>query len=195
MPQPSIWRKSSEHANGKSPDTELAANPTLHSIPVRITCDGSNNGNTTVNTDPPNFNIQNHDDVIDDDVELTEYVRKRTKHFFVGGFKSSITEDKLIKYVERRGLTVTWVNIWTAKSGRLIIRLNIEVCKDYRRISEPGFWPKGVSCRPWVTKNTYNSRSQPNSYDAGREYYVEPERASSDHWGQYAHGNDFHKTY
>lgn len=140
------------------------------------------------------FNKQN-DNVIDDDAEFSEYVRKRTKCFFVGGFKSSITEDKLIKYVERRGLTVTWVSIWTAKSGRLIIRLNIEVCKDYRRISEPGFWPKGITCRPWVTKNTYNSRSHPNSYDAGREYYVEPERDSFDRWGQHANGNDYHKTY
>ena len=141
MPQPSIGRKSSEHANGKSPDTELAVNPTLHTIPVRITCEVSNNGNPTVDTDPTNFNIQNHDDMIDDDIELSEYVRKQTKRFFVGGFKSSITDDKLIKYVERRGLTVTWVNIWTDKFGGLIIRLNIEVCKDYRRISEPGFWP------------------------------------------------------
>ena len=67
--------------------------------------------------------------------------------FFVGDFKSSITEDKLIKYFERRGLTVTWVNIWTsAKSGRVTIRLNIEVCKDYRRISGPGFWPLAQGC-------------------------------------------------
>ena len=24
-------------------------------------------------------------------------------------------------------------------------------------IAEPGFWPKGIKCRPWVTKAKYNA--------------------------------------
>lgn len=60
-----------------------------------------------------------------DDVDVSEHVRKRTKRFYVGGFKPSITQAKLIRYVENKGLSVTWVNIWISKrNGRVVIRLN-----------------------------------------------------------------------
>ena len=188
-------RKFSDMVRGKSPVTEKRVTHTQHSIPVRITCDASATGRSGHNLDSSNFNRQD-DDAIIDDVEFSEFVQKRTKRFFVCSFKSSITEDKLIKYVERRGLTVTWVNIWTsAKSGRVTIRLNIEVCKDYRRISKPGFWPKGVTCRPWVTKNAYNNRNNTYSYNDGRDYHAEHGNYNADRWQQYENGKVYNETY
>ena len=90
--------------------------------------------------------MQENDRIVGD-VEFSEFVRKRTKRFFfffffVGGFKSSIIEDKLIEYAERRGLTVTWVNIWTgAKSGRVTIRLNKGMCKIIAAYQNPDVGP------------------------------------------------------
>lgn len=99
-----------------------------------------------------------HEDCLTDDVEFSDYVRKRTKRFYVGGFKSSITQEKLISYVERRGLLVTWVNICTSKmNGRVIIRLNVEATDQCQILVEPGFWPRGVKCRPWLSNNRYNN--------------------------------------
>ena len=107
-----------------------------------------------------------------DDVDVSEHVRKRTKRFYIGGFKPSITQAKLIKYVENKGLSVTWVNIWTSKrNGRVVIRLNVEASEHYQIIAEPGFWPPGIKCRPWVSKNKYNN----SHLKAGRtRQYDEP---------------------
>ena len=111
---------------------------------------------------------------------MSEHVRKRTKRFYAGGFKSSITQDELIKYVEIKGLTVTWVNIWASKRhGRVVIRLNVEATGDYLRVTEPGFWPRGIKCRPWLTNNTFknkylNTRGHTKRYsDAEENYYYE----------------------
>ena len=54
-------------------------------------------------------------------------VRRRSKRFYVGGFRSSITHEELIQYVESKGLIVTWVHIWPSKrSDRAVIRLNVD---------------------------------------------------------------------
>ena len=85
-------------------------------------------------------------------------VRRRSKRFYVGGFRSSITHEELIQYVESKGLIVTWVHIWPSKrSDRAVIRLNVEVSENCLKITEPGFWPRGVKCRPWLTNNTYKN--------------------------------------
>ena len=94
--------------------------------------------------------------IFSDDIDFTTFVRKRTKRYYIGGLKSSITRNKLIAYVESKGLTVTWLNIGTSRrSGRAIIRLNVEMTEGCHSIAEPGFWPKGIKCRPWVTKSKY----------------------------------------
>ena len=51
-----------------------------HSVPVRIT-DASATGSPVHNLDSSNFDRQD-DDAIIDDVEFSEFVRKRTKRFF-----------------------------------------------------------------------------------------------------------------
>ena len=113
--------------------------------------------------------------LLTDDIDFTSFVRKRTKRYYIGGFKSSISRDKLIAYVESKGLTVTWLNIWVSKrSGRAIIRLNVEMTEGFHMIAEPGFWPKGIKCRPWVTKTKYNA-----SHKTARKQ------------GQYSNYNDY----
>ena len=32
-----------------------------------------------------------------------------------------------------------------------------EVSENCLKITEPGFWPRGVKCRPWLTNNTYKN--------------------------------------
>lgn len=128
----------------------------MNPIPVRIngsvTCEANVTKKDTVKLAEP------YETYLDDDVDFTDFVRKRTKRFYVGGFKSSITQDKLIRFVESKGLVVTWVKIWNSKrNGRVTIRLNVEASENYFKITEPGFWPRGVKCRPWLSNNKYNN--------------------------------------
>ena len=96
--------------------------------------------------------VLNDDDSLD---EFVEYSRKRTKRFYIKGFKSSITEDKLSTYVWNRGLKVTKVTIFRYSYKSPVIRLNVEISDDIQHIENPFFWPKGVTCRPWYTYNRY----------------------------------------
>ena len=42
-----------------------------------------------------------------------------------------------------------------------MIRLNVEVPLSYK-LTEPGFWPDGVTCRLWMTRNLYNKKFRQN---------------------------------
>ena len=96
----------------------------------------------------------------DNDDDFVKHVRRRTKRFYVGGFLPSITEKKLINYAARRGVTLTWVNIHRyERQNRAVIRVNVEAAKASQLLEE-GFWPKGVMCRPWLSKGQFQNRFQ-----------------------------------
>jgi len=93
---------------------------------------------------------------IDDEEDFSVHVKRRVKRFYVGGFKSSMTIDKLIRYVERRGVTVTWVKIFPVRnSTRVTIRLNVEDDDYCEYVLGEQFWPRNVVCRPWVSWGSY----------------------------------------
>ena len=96
----------------------------------------------------------------DNDDDFVIHVKRRTKRFYVGGFLPSITEKKLINYAARRGITLTWVNIHRYEhQNRAVIRVNVEATKAGQLLEE-GFWPKGVMCRPWLSKGQFRNRYQ-----------------------------------
>ncbi|MES9879939.1 MAG: hypothetical protein ABW185_03565 [Sedimenticola sp.] len=100
-----------------------------------------------------------HDDVTheNDDDEFSEYVRKPPIRYYIGGFKPTITENKLYNYVTKRGLSVTTVTIFPNKRNpdAVTIRLNVEPDSQCHRIEEPYFWPKGITCKPWMNRTRY----------------------------------------
>lgn len=96
----------------------------------------------------------------DNDEDFLQYVRRRTKRFYVGGFKPNITEAKLAKYVSDKGPTVTKVSIFRNKKFRsTVVRVNVE---DNHMadllVNDPYFWPEGIQCRPWLSYNGYKNR-------------------------------------
>ena len=177
--------------DSRSTETErrLSDSKFQNQIPVYIR--GSMQGHKTdtfrASQMPPD---RTPESILSDDIDFTTFVRKRTKRYYIGGFKSSITRDKLIAYVESKGLTVTWLNIWTSRrSGRAIIRLNVEMTEGFHAIAEPGFWPKGIKCRPWVTKSKYNASRNTSRNHA--QYSPDNDYDEYDKYDQVQNSNEY----
>ncbi|MCG7879140.1 MAG: hypothetical protein N0C90_22820 [Candidatus Thiodiazotropha endolucinida] len=115
---------------------------------------------------------------VDNDDDFVTHVRRRTKRYYVGGFLPSISEKKIRNYASRRGVTLTWVNIHRyEQQNRAVIRVNVDSEFGYR-LMEYGFWPKGVTCRPWFSKGHYENRYLNKSYDnRGRDTEFHSARA------------------
>lgn len=109
-----------------------------------------------------------------DEEDFISHVRKRTKHFFVGGFKNSITSRLISSYVNGKGLKVSMVKIFPTRrtSDDVIIRVNVEANGESSQIVEKGFWPRGVFCKPWLSRSALstsrNSTERHTSYDYSR---------------------------
>lgn len=116
----------------------------------------------------------------DSDDDFTQYIRRRTARYYVGGFKSNITEQKLVNFVLRRGVTVSRVNIRRYEDqDRAVIQLYVDA-EFGPRLLERGFWPPGVFSRPWYSRNEYSQRNKSmntDSYVTGRvsgdNYFVD----------------------
>jgi hypothetical protein len=75
------------------------------------------------------------------------------KAFTSGGFRNSITENKVFRYVNTRGPKITKVSVFKSnKYDAAVVRLNVEDDMNVALLDDPLFWPEGVVCRPWVSK-------------------------------------------
>ncbi|KAL4221221.1 hypothetical protein ACF0H5_019485 [Mactra antiquata] len=105
-----------------------------------------------------------------EDEEFTTYVKRKTKRFFVNGFKRTITEDKIRKYVSRRGPKVSTIRIFPKKRAEdeVIIRLNVEPDSNCDKLLSDSFWPTDVYCTEWLSRRQLTNRHYSNStyYDA-----------------------------
>ena len=87
----------------------------------------------------------------DDDVEM--HIRRRSRRFYIGGFKPSISGPKLTRYVTKKGVPVTWISIRRyEKQNKAVIMLNVVSDDLSYKLLEHGFWPRGITCKPWLTK-------------------------------------------
>lgn len=97
----------------------------------------------------------------DSDDEFSDHIRKRTKRFYVGGFLLTITEEKIAKYVSKRGPKVTKVVAFQNRRNRnATIRLNVEDDANAHLLTgHVQFWPRGVNCRPWLSRNALKAKT------------------------------------
>lgn len=97
-----------------------------------------------------------------EDADFDKYVRRRTRRFYLGGFRPNITEAKIAGYISRRGLKPTKISIFRnrGKFGKgVVIRANIQEDDNADSMTDdPYFWPEGVICRPWMSYGAYRNR-------------------------------------
>lgn len=112
-------------------------------IPVRVTTRSS--GTQT-------------DDYVDFSV-ASERVRRRSKRFYVGGYDETVTTDYVSRFVSKKGPKVTLVRIFPSrKDNKVTIRLNVEADSNADLVLQRGFWPRGVICRPWMSRAVLRRR-------------------------------------
>jgi len=102
---------------------------------------------------------------------LSDYVRKKTKRFYLGGFNSNVTERVIGLHINDKGPKVTKINIFRSNFRPPVIRLNVEDDENVFLVSEPGFWPNGIVCKPWVSKTRYRARNAPSDGVDQTSYY------------------------
>ena len=132
---------------------------------------------------------QSHDDPENDVDDFEQYVRKRTKRYFVSGFKPSITEAKISQYVTERGLKVTKVAVNRKTRNyavNVIVQVNVEDDGNAdAMVNDFYFWPRGVTCKPWLSSYELRQRwsNRQNRYQQNyRDQNYGYEERSYDHY-------------
>lgn len=99
------------------------------------------------------------DDYMDFPV-LNEYVRKRSRRYYVGGYDNTISQDYISRLVTRKGLKVTCVRIFPTRrqDNKVTIRLNVEADGNADLVLRRGFWPRGIVCHPWLSRTALRRR-------------------------------------
>ena len=142
----------------------------IHTRVTRNNClDKQSSGSLCQSTD----NFENFDDAInnnDDDDDFQQFVKKKAKRYYLGGFKPSISRQRIENYVNRRGPTVTWIRIWNSKRrpNNVIIRLNVEDNDRAKLLESATFWPRGVTCRPWEENRARSKKSRDSEDTSSR---------------------------
>ena len=81
--------------------------------------------------------------------------RVYTKRFFLSGIAENVSKDTIIRYLDKKGVTPTLLNLFPNKrKGTSSAKVNVHI-KDSKRIEEDGFWPTHVYCRPWLSKERF----------------------------------------
>ena len=126
------------------------------------------------------FNDRNLNELDEGDGDFETFICRRTQRLYLGGFQASVTERAIMDYAERRGVYVSWINIRRFDNqNRAVIRLNVDA-EHGPLLLEEGFWPRGVSCRRWYTKNQYNNKVWKRRYhrrSSDSEYHKEYNRS------------------
>ena len=123
-----------------------------------------------------------HDHLDTEDDDFSAHVRKRSKRFFIGGFKDTMSIQKMNTYVNARGPRVTMIRRFQSKRSPddVIFRVNVEDNDNVHLVEERGFWPRGVVCKPWLSRGALKSR-----YEASNQHRVGQTRYGERQWPRY----------
>ena len=80
-----------------------------------------------------------------DNDDFSQYVRRRTRRFFVGGFKPHVTKNRIAAYVRSKGPTITKVSIFRNQRRKTtVVPVNVEDDEYAERLLFTDFWPRGI---------------------------------------------------
>jgi len=74
-------------------------------------------------------------------------------------------------YVNARGPHVTMIRRFQSKRSPddVIFRVNVEDNDNVNLVEERGFWPRGVVCKPWLSRGALKARYETNNQYGGSQ--------------------------
>lgn len=101
-----------------------------------------------------------HQDVHESPFVGVERKRRKVKRFFLSGIAENVTVDQIYDFLKRRNIIPTHLKTFISKrKGTIGAKLNV-LYSDSSNILDAGFWPKYVSCKPWLTKSRLEKVNQ-----------------------------------
>ncbi len=90
----------------------------------------------------------------------------RTKRMFISGIADTVKRDRIGEYLLDKGVRTSVIRIFSSsRKGTVSARINV-FKEDLEKIEAKHFWPRGVSCRPWMTRNVFMSHfEKPDEQD------------------------------
>jgi hypothetical protein len=68
------------------------------------------------------------------------------------GIADTVTAETILNYLQKRNIRPTHLRTFSSRrKGTISAKLNV-LALDSSVISENGFWPRFVSCKPWMTR-------------------------------------------
>ncbi|KAK3083869.1 hypothetical protein FSP39_004367 [Pinctada imbricata] len=103
----------------------------------------------------------------------------RKVRFHLSKIDRRSSKDAILNYVERKGVKVTHIRMFTPRSERSQLTAKINVLIEHAQIVESrNFWPKGVKCRRWLSRRQWDrARGEQDDFRDGFE--------DDENWGDY----------
>lgn len=81
-----------------------------------------------------------------------ERKRSKVKKYLLSGIDERVNDVQIFSFLEKRGINPTHLKVFPSRRrGTKSAKLNI-LQSDCPKIATPNFWPRFVTCKPWLTK-------------------------------------------
>ena len=151
----------------------------LHNSDSVITPDAVevNNSNLKNDCSQPKLDIKNSEsirttidsattDIVDDSTSDSDGFigvkcrRANVKRFFLSGIADTVTTETILDYLQKRNIHPTQLRLFSSRcKGTKSAKLNVRASESLA-LTENDFWPKFVSCKPWLTKGKSDKQRQ-----------------------------------
>ena len=86
--------------------------------------------------------------------------RANVKRFFLSGIADTVTTETIVNYLRMKNINPTHLRLFPSRrKGTLSAKLNV-LASESLVLTEDGFWPKFVSCKPWLTRGKLDKQRQ-----------------------------------
>lgn len=84
---------------------------------------------------------------------------KRNARYYLSGIGPRSTQSGMLNFLRKNGIHVSHCVFFKPKreGARRNAKINVALC-NAQTIESSGFWPKGISCRPWLSRKQWDDK-------------------------------------